>query len=156
MNRLAAALGLLMVVGSPAFGADAFVVATSSDVSVNSGVGWVAVTPLREVKAGDQVMANETGHGWIIYCGCDEEIRPGKVYTIENRECKVENVLSLNDPNLPHTVLRGDQREVEKLHRCRRAAPVLYLLGGAGVAVGTCAAVGCFQGGHEKTKQASP
>ena len=108
--------------GSPAFGADAFVVARSLEVLVNPGVGYMPVETMREVKAGDQVMVNETGQGWIVYCGCDEEIRPNKVYTVEERECKVENV-RLNEPNLPHTVLLpGDQREDQEISSCGRAA----------------------------------
>ena len=107
-------------------------------------------------------MVNETGQGWIVYCGCDEELRPDKVYTVENRECKVESV-RLNEVNYPHMVLPGDQPEVQELERCRRGAVragALYLLGGAGIAVGVCAAAGCFDDdgndGVKKPKPASP
>ena len=107
--------------GSPAFGADAFVVARSPGVLVNPGAGYMPVETMQQVKAGDQVMVNETGQGWIVYCGCDEEIQPNKVYTVEERECKVETV-RLDEPNLPHTVLHGDQREDQEISRCRGAA----------------------------------
>jgi len=149
--------------GSPAFGADAFVVARSPGVFVNPGVGYKAVEILEEVKAGDQVMVNETGQGWIVYCGCDEEIRPDKVYTVEERECKVETV-RLNESNWPHTVLPGDQQEPinpsqasQLISRCRGGA----LLGGGGgggwyllaipaVAVGVVAIAGSDDGGDGK------
>jgi hypothetical protein len=131
----------------------------SPGVLVNPGDGYMAVETLREVRAGDQVMANETGQGWIVYCGCDEELRPNKVYTVENRECKAETV-RLNELNYPHTVLPGDQPEVQEIKRCRRGAVPLYLLGGAGIAVGVCAAAGCFdddgKDGVKKPKPASP
>jgi hypothetical protein len=159
MIRLTTALGLLIavVLGSPAFGADAFVAVTSPNVLVNPGPGYVTVNILKEVKAGDQVMANETGHGWIIYCGCDEEVVPGKVYTVENRECKVESV-NVRQSGLPHVVVSPDgQRGQEEITRCRKGAAAWWALGGAGVGVGICAAAGCFnEGGHHKKKPASP
>jgi hypothetical protein len=163
MNRtVAIAFFLGAFFASPAFGADAFVVTMSPGVLVNPGDGYRAVELEREVRAGDQVMANETGQGWIVYCGCDEEIRPNKVYTVENRECKVEST-RLNEVNYPHTVLPGGQPEVQEIKRCRGGAigaVPLYLLGGAGIAVGACAAAGCFDDdgndGVKKPKPASP
>ena len=143
---------------SPAFGADAFVVARSPGVLVNPGVGYMAVTTLREVKAGDQVMANETGQGWIVYCGCDEEIRPNKVYTVEERECKVETV-RLNEPNWPHAVLSGDQREEQELRRCIAGAIPLYIFGAEAATI-ACGGADCFdddgKGGVRKAVPASP
>ena len=163
MNRTGAiAFFLGTLFASPAFGADAFVVTMSPGVLVNPGDGYRAVELEREVRAGDQVMANETGQGWIVYCGCDEEILPNKVYTVENRECKVEST-RLNEVNYPHTVLPGGQPEVQEIKRCRGGAigaVPLYLLGGAGIAVGVCAAAGCFdddgKDGVKKPKPASP
>jgi hypothetical protein len=164
MNRtVAIAFFLGAFFASPAFGADAFVVTTSPGVLVNPGAGYMPVETRRQVRAGDQVMANETGQGWIVYCGCDEELRPDKVYTVENRECKVESV-RLNEVNYPHSVLPGDQFEVQEIKRCRRLGAVgavsLYLLGGAGIAVGVCAAAGCFdddgKDGVKKPEPASP
>jgi len=160
MKRLSAAAGLLMLLaspalgadGSPAIGKDAFVAVTQASVSVNPGLGYLTVQTLREVKAGDQVMANETGHGWIVYCGCDVEIVPGKFYTVENRECKVESV-DVTQSGLPHVVIHPDgQRGQEEIRRCRKGAAGWWLLGGAGVGVGICAAAGCFNEGHHGPK----
>jgi hypothetical protein len=166
MKRLSAAAGLLMLLASPAFGADgspaigkdAFVAVTQASVSVNAGLGYLTVQTLQAVKAGTQVMANETGHGWIIYCGCDEEILPGKVYTVENRECKVESV-NVRQSGLPHVVVSPDgQRGQEEITRCRKGAAAWWALGGAGVAVGICAAAGCFNNDNnpKRKKPASP
>jgi hypothetical protein len=159
MIRLTTALGLLIavVLGSPAFGADAFVAVTNPNVLVNPGLGYKTVTILQEVKAGDQVMANETGTGWIIYCGCDVEIRPGKVYTVENRECKVESV-NVRQSGLPHVVVQPDgQRGEEKITRCRKGAAAWWVLGGAGAGVAICAVAGCFKSGNNKRQRpASP
>ena len=120
-RKVAIAFLVGVSLASSAFGGDAFVVARSPGVLVNPGDGYMTVKTLREVRAGDQVMANETGQGWIVYCGCDEEIQPNKVYTVEERECKVETV-RLDEPNLPHTVLLpGDQREDQDISRCRGA-----------------------------------
>lgn len=134
--------------GSPAFGADAFVVAMNPGVSVNQGAGYKGVETLREVKAGDQVMVNATGQGWIVYCGCDEELQPDQVYTVEERECKVQTV-SLNRSNLPHAVLTGEQREEQELRRCGAVAGGWYLLAIPAVAAGVygLASIGDDDGG---------
>jgi len=148
MSRFATALGFLMsvVMVAPAFGADAFLAVTGPNVSVNPGLGWKTVQTLQELKAGEQVMADETGHGWIIYCGCDQEILPGKVYTVENRECKVESV-NVSQSGLPQSVVPPDGKPgQEEITRCRKAAKAWWVLGGAGVGVGICAAAGCFNG----------
>jgi hypothetical protein len=131
-----------VVFASPAFGADAFVVTVSPGVLVNSGAGYMPVETMRQVRAGDQVMANEAGQGWIVYCGCDEELRPNKVYTVENRECKVETV-RLNGVNWPHTVLPGGRPGVQEIKRCRRGAVPLYVFGAAAATI-ACGAGGCF------------
>jgi hypothetical protein len=142
MNRTVAIAFLLgAFFASPAFGADAFVVTMSPGVLVNSGAGYMPVETMRQVRAGDQVMANEAGQGWIVYCGCDEEIRPNKVYTVETRECKVETV-RLNGVNWPHTVLPGGRPGVQELKRCRRGAP-LFVFGAAAATI-ACGAAGCF------------
>ena len=138
------------VFASPAFGADAFVVGPG--VLVNSGAGYMPVETMRQVRAGDQVMANEAGQGWIVYCGCDEKIRPNKVYTVENRECKVETV-RLNELNYPHTVLPGGRPEVQEIKRCPRGAVPLSVFGAAAAAI-VCDASGCFD--DEKARPASP
>lgn len=142
-----------VLLASPAFGADAFVV--GSGVMVNPGDGYRTVTTRAAVQAGDQVIANETGQGWIVYCGCDVELRPSKVYTVEERNCEVETV-SVNRSNWPHVVLPGGEREEQELRRCGGRAPI-YLLGGAAIA---CAAAECFEddgkGGVRKAVPVSP
>jgi hypothetical protein len=70
-------------------------------------------------------MASEVGHGWIIYPDCDVEILPGKVYTVEDR---------------PGVVEIRDAKEYRPI--CKRAPP--YWLLAAPLAVGICAAAGCF------------
>jgi len=139
--------------GSPAFGGDAFVVARSPGVLVNPGLGYMPVETMQQVKAGDQVMVNETGQGWIVYCGCDEEIQPNKVYTVEERECKVETV-RLDEPNWPHAVLSGDQREEQEISRCRGAwfgggGGGWYLLAIPAVAAGVGLAIAGSDGGGD-------
>jgi len=157
MIRFHAVLTILIPVFavSPAIAADAFIATSSQTVSFNTGSGFTRVPLLQPVPAGTQVMANETGSGWIIYCGCDVEIKPGKVYAVENRECKVESV-NIRQQGLPHIVNYPDgQRGEEPLTKCR--APVGWLLGGAGVAVGVCALAGCFDDDdNKKKKPASP
>ena len=157
MRRTYIAFTILIagVAASPALAADAFLVTIEPQISSSTGGGFTAVPQLRPVPAGTQVMANETGRGWIIYCGCDVEIKPGKVYAVENRECKVESV-NIRQQGLPHIVNYPDgQRGEEPLTKCR--APVGWLLGGAGVAVGVCALAGCFDDDdNKKKKPASP
>ena len=127
---------------SPALAADAFIVTTSPVVSFSTGGGFTPVPQLRPVPAGTQAMANETGQGWIIYCGCDVEIKPGRVYTVENRECKVESV-DIRREGLPHIVNYPDgQRGEEQVTKCRGVG-AWWLLAPA-AAVGVCAAAGCF------------
>jgi hypothetical protein len=145
-------IGLFAV--SPALAADAFI-ATPQGVSFNTGGGYTRAPLLQPVPAGTQVMANESGSGWIVYCGCDVEIRPGKVYTVENRECKVESV-NIRQPGLPHIVNYPDgQRGEEPLTKCRRPVGWL-LLGGAGVGVAVCAVAGCFDSDDDRRKPTSP
>lgn len=153
MSRLCAVLTILAAVlaTSPALAADAFIATTSQVVSFNAGRGFVKVPRLKPVPAGTQVMANETGSGWIIYCGCDVEINPGKVYTVQNRECKVESV-NIRQPGLPHIVNYPDgQRGQEEVTKC--AIPVLPILAGAGAAVGICAAAGCFDDDDDRGRK---
>jgi hypothetical protein len=129
---------------APAVGADlfdAFIAPTSETVSSSIGQGFTRVPGLKPAQAGTQVMASESGSGWIIYCGCDVEIKPGRVYTVEDRPCKVESVDS-RQSRLPHIVNDTGGRGEQRLRRCRRA--LWWALGGAGAAVGACAAGGCF------------
>jgi hypothetical protein len=128
-------IGLFAV--SPALAADAFI-ATPQGVSFNTGGGYTRAPLLQPVPAGTQVMANESGSGWIVYCGCDVEIRPGKIYTVENRECKVESV-NIRQSGLPHAVVT--ERGQEDLTRCRRAGAAWWVVGGVGLGVGIWAAV---------------
>jgi hypothetical protein len=139
-------IGLFAV--SPALAADAFI-ATPQGVSFNTGGGYTRAPLLQPVPAGTQVMANESGSGWIVYCGCDVEIRPGKIYTVENRECKVESV-NIRQSGLPHTVVT--QSGQEELTRCRAGAAWWVVAGAAGVGVGICAAAGCFDDDDNKKK----
>ena len=155
MRRLYVAFTVLIAgfAASPALAADAFLVTTQPQVSFSTGAGFTPVPQLRPVPAGTQVMANETGRGWIIYCGCDVEIKPGRVYTVENRECKVESV-DIRREGLPHIVNYPDgQRGEEEVTKCRLGA--LWLLAPAG-AVGICAVAGCFDGDDDKKRVATP
>jgi hypothetical protein len=122
--------------------ADAFIVTTSPTVSSSIGRGFTRVPSLKPVQAGTQVMANDSGSGWIIYCGCDIEIKPGRVYTVEDRACKVESV-DIRQSGLPHIVNDNGVRGEQRVRRCRRA---LWWVLGAGASVGVCAAAGCFDG----------
>ena len=95
MYRLAAiAFFAGILLGTPAL-ADALVEVQRDRVLVNQGKGYRQVAGITEVKPGDLVMATETpgqsGHGYIIYPECDEEIRPGKVYTVEDRPGEIDD-----------------------------------------------------------------
>lgn len=175
MWRLSIIVGLfVLLVGlsaSPASAAsDAYLVTVEPNILVNKGRGFVKNSSLMPVKAGDQVMANEDGSGWIIYCGCDVEVEPGKVYTVEQRECKVESV-DLSLESLPHVVIEPDRlRKSQDIRRCRggifgdgSGAPgglsSGLLLGGlgVGVGVGACALAGCFDDDDDdRRRSASP
>ena len=115
MRRIYVALTILMAgsAASQALAADAFLVTIEPQISFSTGAGFTPVPQLRSVPAGTQVMANETGRGWIIYCGCDVEIKTGKVYTVENRECKVESV-NVREEGLPHIVNHPDGKRGEE------------------------------------------
>ena len=165
MNRLYAALGILIagLAASPVMAADAFMATASEVVSSSIGGGFTPVPRLKPVQAGTQVMANETGSGWIIYCGCDVEIKPGKVYTVENRECKVESV-DIRRSGLPHIVnypdgQRGEEdkakwaQEEEELTKCR-VAPLAPLAAAGAAVVGICGVAGCFD--RDRRRPASP
>ena len=139
---------------SPVLAADAFVASTSQSVSVKTGSGFTRVPRLKPVAAGTQVIADETGSGWIIYCGCDVEVKPGQVYTVQDRECKVESV-NMRQTGLPHIVNYPDgERGQEEVTRC--AVPVWWALGGAGVATGVCALAGCFDDDDDRRRSTSP
>ena len=87
------------------------------------------------------------------YFGCDVEIKPGRVYTVKDRECKVESV-DIRRPRLPHIVNYPDgQRGEEEITRCR-VAPWWVL--GAAVPIGICAGAGCFDGNEGRRKQLLP
>jgi hypothetical protein len=159
MSRFGLFPGLFGLVAAlfsaPALAAeDAFVAKATADVMVNQGRGFVRASRIRAVRAGDQVMASETGSGWIIYCGCDVEVRPGKVRTVESRECKVESV-NIRQPGLPHIVVQPDgQREEQEITRCR--IPAAFLLGGAAAAGAYCIATECFDDNDDRRRSTSP
>ena len=124
------------VLGSSAW-ADAFVLVKSDEVLVNHGTGFLQVTGVTEVKPGDLVMAWEdgvvSGHGYILYPDCDEEVRPGRVHTVEDRPGEV-----------------GDLKELRTI--CREAAVPLWVWGGVAVgAVAVCVGVSCFGDDDEPT-----
>ena len=163
MNRFGIAYGLLvmMLAGSPALGAeDAFVAEQTTKVTINAGGGWATVSIVEKAKAGSQVMANQTGKGLIIYCGCDVAVASPNVVAVENRDCKVESV-DLRLPGLPHVVVTPDgQRRTEEVTACGAAVGggAWWIVGGSAVAVGACAAAGCFDSNDDKSsgKPASP
>jgi hypothetical protein len=155
MKLMAAAFGVAAAIltASSAFAEDAWVVKSSpgGDVLVNQGAGYTRVGVDRPVRAGDQVIAQGGGEGWLVYCGCDVPLRQGKVYTVEQRECPVESVW-LNAAGLPHVTMLKPLEE-EELTRCRAGAPLLWAAGAAGAAVGICAIAGCFDDDDKKKKR---
>jgi hypothetical protein len=155
MKRMAVALGLTgaILMGTSAFAEDAWVVKTSpgGDLLVNQGVGYTRVQLDRSVRAGDQVIAQGGGEGWLVYCGCDVPLREGKVYTVEQRECPVESV-RLDAPGLPHVTMIKPLEE-EELTRCRKAGVASFLPPVAALVL--CAAGGCFDG-HGNKKKSKP
>jgi hypothetical protein len=159
MRQIGTALALLLAVFvcTPASAADAWGVQVTPSTLVNQGTGWKRFSPLRQLRAGDQVIAQgEDSSGWIIYCGCDEYLEPGRVHTVKNRKCKVESV-DIRRSGLPHIVTYPDgERGEEELTRCK--VPAWWLLAGAGGAVGVCALAGCFDDddGPKKPRAMSP
>lgn len=148
---------ITLLSASAAFGADAFLVTLSRTVSINGGTGFSQPPRLQPVQAGTQVMADEAGSGWIIYCGCDVEVRPGRVYTVKSPKCQVESV-NIGQEGLPQIVRYPDnQREEEVTTKCGIPAAAL-LLGGAGVGLAGAAIGGAFDddGGGRRRGPAKP
>ncbi len=92
LATIAFVAGILL--GTPAL-ADALVEVQRDRVLVNQGQGFRQVAGITEVKPGDLVMATETpgegSYGYILYPDCDEEIRLGKVYTVEDRPGEIDD-----------------------------------------------------------------
>lgn len=141
MHRLGALLGIIGVLLNSPVSAKALVQAQQPQIYLNRGQGYHPVVATTEAVPGDLVMANETGHGLIIYPDCEVEVLPGRVYTVYDHPGEV-----------------ADTKEFRP--KCRR--PIPYLLIGAaaaGLAVGICAAAGCFEEEHhhkKKVEAASP
>jgi hypothetical protein len=136
MHRLAVLAAITAVLLNSAASAKAVVQVDKPTIYLNrEGNGYRPVVSGTEGVPGDRVMANDTGHGLIIYPDCEVEVLPGRVYTIQDHPGEV-----------------ADTKEFRPA--CRRAIPY-WLIGvaAAGTAVGICAAVGCFEEEHH---QASP
>ena len=136
MPRLAFMAGIVGVFLSSPGLADAVVQVSHPQVYLNrDGRGYHPVYSGTPAVPGDLVMANETGHGLIIYPDCEVEVLPGRVYTVYNHPGEVK-----------------DTKEFRP--KCRRPIPY-WLIGAAaaGAAVGICAAVGCFEEEHHKKKK---
>src|SRR5262245_14847859 len=135
MPRLAFMAGIVGVFLSSPGLADAVVRVQHAQIYLNRDArGYRPVVGDTEAVPGDLVMANETGHGVIIYPDCEVEVVPGRVYTVRDNPGEV-----------------NDTKEFRPA--CRR--PIPYLLIGAaaaGTAIGICAAVGCFEEEHHKKK----
>ena len=131
MHRLAAigfAIGILA--SWPAWGIT-YLRVEKGPLLVNDGKGFHQVTDTIEVSPGYKVMAGDGGHGWIEYPDCTAEVSSGEVITVED-----------------HPGAAVDAKTI--LPACKRGLPP-YLLaaGAAGLAVGICAASGCFHEDHE-------
>ena len=135
MHRLAVLAAITAVLLNSAASAKAIVHVQHSQIYLNrDGTGYRPVVSDAEGIPGDLVMANDTGHGLIIYPDCEVEVLPGRVYTVQDHPGEV-----------------ADTKEFRPA--CRRAIPY-WLIGAAaaGTAVGICAAVGCFEEEHHKKK----
>jgi hypothetical protein len=140
MHRLVIAAIVGVFLSSTAF-ADAVVRVQHSQIYLNrNGTGYHPVLGDTPAVPGDLVMANETGHGAIIYPDCEVEVLPGRVYTVYDHPGQI-----------------ADTKEFRPA--CRRPIPY-WLIGAAaaGAAVGICAAAGCFEEEHHhhKVKAKSP
>jgi hypothetical protein len=134
MIRLASMVFIFLAgVISPAWATTVEVV--KGVVSVRQADGFRQVTGSVQVYNGNQVMAAPGGMGRIVYPdGCVVQVGPGGVATVG--ECKQPMTAGLEEAPAP-------------------ARTPWWLIGGvgAGVAVGICAAAGCFnEGGNEGGK----
>jgi hypothetical protein len=110
------------------------------DVSVKQGDGFQKINGTTEVYYGDKVMTAPAGMARIIYPdGCVVKVGPGGIATVG--ECKQPMTAGLEcDPSTDD--------------KCLAAPPApktpYWLYGGiaAGIAVGICAAQGCFREEH--------
>jgi hypothetical protein len=137
MHRLGVLLGIIGVLLNSPASAKALVRVNQPQIYLNrDGQGYRPVVRDTEAVPGDLVMANDTGHGLIVYPDCEVEVLPGRVYTVYNHPGEV-----------------ADTKEFRP--KCRR--PIPYLLIGAaaaGLAVGICAAADCFEEEqHKKHKK---
>ena len=80
------AFGLGIFLGLPAWaGTVATVQTMEGTLSLNRGAGYVEVLSWAEAPSGSQVMANPGSSGKIIYSdGCEINVSPGSVYTIQD------------------------------------------------------------------------
>ena len=127
--------------GVPAL-ADALVEVQRDRVLVNQGKGYRQVAGITEVKPGDLVMATETpgegSYGYILYPECDEEVFPGKVYTVEDRPGEID-----------------DPKSFRPL--CKKAAAPWKVLGAAAVPlIAYCISSECFDGDDRRPLPTSP
>jgi hypothetical protein len=96
-------------------------------VAVNHGQGYKQVATATEVSIGDKVMVGAGGHGKLVYPnGCTIDVYQGRVMAVPEKCYK--------------PMRAGLEAPVEE------ARPPYWLYGGiaAGIAVGICAASGCF------------
>ena len=96
-------------------------------VSVNQGQGYKQIAAASAVSTGDKVMAAPGGRGRIVYAdGCAVDVYPGAVVTV---------------PEKCYQPMRAGLEEAPV------AAPIPWVplvAGAAIIAVGACAASGCF------------
>ena len=131
MNRTLIICMAGLLAGTPAW-AGATVEAVKSPVSINNGQGYQTVTKKASAANGDQVMAGAGGHARIIYSdGCVTDVYPG-------------GVASVGKCYKPMTA--GLEPVDEKALVPPAAGIPWWLVGGtaAFLAVGICAASGCF------------
>ena len=132
MRRLTS-LALGFCIGSliclPAMAATVEIV--QGQVSVNQGQGYKQITAASAVSAGDQVMAAPGGRGRIVYAdGCAIDVYPGAVLTV---------------PQKCYQPMTAGLEAVP----AARPFPWVPVVGAAGIlAVGICAASGCFENHH--------
>jgi hypothetical protein len=140
MLRLTAtALVVVMAMTSAAW-AGATVVVVKSPVMVSHGEGYSEVTTSIAAARGDQVMAGPQGQARIVYPdGCTVQVGPGGVASVG--ECKQPMTAGL-DSNIcdPST----DDKCLAAPPPAPRPPYLLYGGIAAGIAVGICAAQGCF------------
>jgi hypothetical protein len=126
MHRLAAIGFAIGVLASWSAWGAAYLRVEKGPVYFNEGKGFHQVADTIEVSPGYKVMAGDGGHGWIAYPDCIAEVLPGEVITVEDH---------------PGTTV--DSKTV--LPACKRKVPLYLIAAGAAViAVGVCAAAGCF------------